>query len=188
MRSIKMFAVLFGVVVAIVAVASASASAAAFLSSGTGTLSGTQLESQVFKTGAGTVTCTKLKGTGSVTETMTESQNASIQYEECTAFGIIEAKVTLAEYLFMANGEVTIQKTITITAPGCEIIVPGSKTVSSVSYKNKNSQIEIVPAVTNIESEGKGAFCTYAKETKGTYSGTSLATLGGGTISWSSAG
>ncbi|HEV7942211.1 MAG TPA: hypothetical protein VGP17_05355 [Solirubrobacteraceae bacterium] len=187
MLSTKVCAAAFSAAVVLVAVGSASASAAAFLSSTTGSLSATALETQVFKTLAGSVECTKLTGTGSVTETMTETQTASITYENCTAFGITNASVSLAEYLFMANGEVTILKTITITAIGCEIIVP-SQTVSSVSYKNKSGQLEIVPSVTNIEVEGKNTFCTFPKGRDGTYKGASLATLGGGTISWSSAG
>ncbi|HEV7942217.1 MAG TPA: hypothetical protein VGP17_05390 [Solirubrobacteraceae bacterium] len=158
-----------------------TAGAEEFVASKTGKLTDTALETQVFKTKAGSISCTKLKGTGTVSETTTETQTTSIQYEDCTAFGIISASISLAEYLFMANGEVKILKTIEIKAPGCEITVP-AQTVSSVAYKNRGVGIEIVPSVTKIESEGKGSFCAYAKEKEGTYKGTAFTELEGGEI------
>lgn len=188
MRTLKTFGVALVAIFALAAVVSASASAASFLATKTGKLTGEKLQTQVFKTKGGTVECTTLKvSSGEVTELMTETQLATIKYENCTAYGIVKAEISPAEYLFMANGEVGIKKAITIKATGCEITVP-AQTVSSVAYKNSGEGIEIVPSVTNIESSGTGITCTYSTEKEGTYKGTSFTELEGGKITWSSEG
>jgi hypothetical protein len=174
-------------VLAMSAVAAASASAHEFVATASGeTITGSAKENQVFTTKAGKVTCTALKVTsGKTTGTKAKTQVATIGYEKCTAFGL-EAKITAAEYEFNAEigpgtpKNVKILKAITITAPLCTVTVP-VQTVGEVTYKNVTSgtkkEIELVPNVTGITSSGSGLACSYASESKGTYTGTSLVSV-----------
>ncbi len=168
-----------------ISVASASA-ALEFTATAMGSLAGSAMSNQIFTTSAGTVECTGLKLSAGEAELKASSQNATIKYEGCTAFGFVGAEISPAEYEFKINGEVKILKAITIKATSaCTSTVP-AQTVKTVKYINRivggKMVVEIETAVTGIESSGKGFLCEYATEKKGTYTGTSLVLLPSGNI------
>jgi hypothetical protein len=184
MQRIRLIGLAFAAVCAISAIIAASAGAAVFLANKTGLLLGKALATQKFLTHAGLVECTALTAHGTVTSLKTKKQKAIISYTGCKAFGLA-AKVSPAEYEFDAEGKVTILKTITVTATGCTVTVPGGQTVGPVKYLNKVlGEIEIEPNVGGITSVGVGPACEYAEESVGTYTGNSLVQLDGGHLIW----
>lgn len=185
MRKIRVFGFAFAAVLALAAVSSAAASAHMFTASKTGSLTGKAKGNQVFVTKGGTVTCTALKASGSVTSTLTEEQKSEVNYESCTVFGFVGATISTAHYNFNAGGSVTIESPITISVIGCEVTVPAQGPLTEVGFKNSGEGIEVVGKVTGIESEGKGSSCTYSKEKAGTYTGNAIVEETGGEISWS---
>jgi hypothetical protein len=191
MQRLKLLGLAVFAVMAMSVVASASASAHEFVASTTGALEAEALNSQVFTTAGGKVTCTKLKleQPSEVTVLKTTEQTVKVVYENCTAF-LASAENIKAEYTFSAEGTVKIDKQITIKVPaiGCESIVPAQGPLSTVTYanltRNSHEGIEEKANVSAITSEGKGG-CAYAKESKGTYTGNSFVWLkNGGSLKW----
>lgn len=184
----------------------ASASAAEFNASKAGLLSAKVVAGaagkQVFKTSAGNVECTALTAEGKIAEGKKQTQNATVKYENCTAFGD-EATVSLAEYEFNANGSVKVLKAITVEAEvegvtECTVTVPAQTILDDeinpangvfqegVEYANLSGKMKLIPEpVEGIESEGKGKICEYNElgaAAKGTYTGESEVTNSGGSI------
>ncbi len=187
MRTIKVFGLALVAMLALVAVSAASASASLFDASKVGKLTGKATKNQVFITKAGTVTCKAIKVTASTVEPLaSETQLAVVEYEECTVFGFLEAKISPAHYLFMSNGTADLKAVETIEAPGCTVTVPIQSGLGTITYKDSGEGIELEPNVTGIESEGTGSTCSYAKEKAGTYKGQSKVELEGGKIEWMS--
>lgn len=147
-------------------------------------LAGKTIKTQKFKVTTGTVSCTTLLAMGTVTAMQTAVQAALVEYRgDCEGFGTDFNEPIIAEYEFNANGKVKVLKPITIEstkgATVCKVTVP-TQEVSTVEYKDLlGGALELVPKVTDIESEGSGSACAYAKEAKGTYTGTSEVILGG---------
>jgi hypothetical protein len=184
MKRIKFVGLALVAVCAMSASMAASAGASSFLSTvASGALTGKLVSLQKFNTKAGQVECSALTVSGSVITTKATIQAATVNYTGCKAFGLA-ATITPASYEFNANGGVTVVKTITIKATGCTVIVPGGQKLGTVKYANSGSEIELTPNVTGITSEGVGAACTYASESKGTYEGKSKTAVVGGTLKW----
>ena len=167
----------------------ASASAHEFIASKTGTLKGTG-GAQVFKTSAGNVECASLTASGQVTALKAASQNVSVAYEKCEAFG---SKVTIstAEYAFNAAETVgVIGKAIVVTdATGkCSVLVSfggANATLKTVKYKNVGKGITTETNVAAINYTPTGGVCGTAKlNTNGTYTGSATTEVVGGTLKW----
>lgn len=165
-------------------VASASAEEVVFVGTSMSTISAEATETQVLKTSAGIVECSKLKVTsGTLPEELeTEGLSVTIKYEGCTAFGFA-AEISPVEYTFNSNESVEIDKPVTLTAGfgTCTVHIP-AQTVSSVAYgagtKEGHEAITLAPNVTGFTSSGEGT-CAYASEKGGTYKGKSIAWLPG---------
>lgn len=194
MRSIKSFGLAVVAVLALGAMTASAASAAHFVEKTGGALTeltGKATNTQVFVTKGGEVKCTKLSVSKAPISAMeVETQEATVQYESCTAFTIINATISPAEYTFHAGttkgtGTVDIKKTITISAIGCESTVPAQSGLGKLTYVNKSGEITIEAAVTGIESSGTGT-CSYEKEKSGTYTGNSSVAVAkeGGELEW----
>ncbi len=187
MQRIKLVGLALVAVCAIGVTSVASAGASNFLASATGALTGKALQNQKFVTKAGEVVCTTIAVSGTVKTTKATTQVATVNYTGCKAFGLA-ATITPAEYEFNANGSVKILNNIIITATACEVkvLAANNTSLNTVKYVNNGGgQLGINPAVKGITSEGVGAGCTYALESKGTYEGNSDSGLkAGGTLSW----
>jgi len=184
MKRIKYVGLALVVVCALSAAAVASAGAHDFSASAVAALKGTAKQTQVFTTAAGKVECSTLSVTSGTTALLALTQSATVQYSGCKAFGLA-ATVSPAQYVFSAdNGLVRIASSITIKATACLVTVPGNQDLTTVAYKNSGAEIVLEPNVTGITSEGSGAACTYAKESKGTYTGNSSVSIAGGTLKW----
>jgi hypothetical protein len=184
MRSIKIGLGLAAVLVFGIAM-TASASASSFLSSAKEKLLSTNVADQVFVTEAGTTECTKAPITaGESTGAEAAEQAATIKYEGCTAFKIAEVTISPAEYLFLANGEVHIQKLISIKVIGCEVSVP-AQGVNKVDYATKGNNILLEPLVTGILYTASGSLCAKTGEFKnGTYKGHAEVMIANGSLSF----
>jgi hypothetical protein len=191
MSSIKRFRLLLLAVCAISALATSSASASVFLAHPPGgvfpvLLLALQTGNQTFTVSSGTVTCTGLKGHGIATTLSTLTQDLTIAYTGCTAFGLA-AKVSPVSYRFRAdNGLVTLLNTVSITAVACTVTVPSTKNQSlqTVKYLNVGREIILHSEVKGITSSGTGAACTFAEESAGKYTGSSLLIGDGAAVRW----
>jgi len=189
MRRIKFLAVAVVAALCMSVVAVASASAHEFVASKAGKTKSTALTTQVFNTGAGEVTCTKLSGKGEVTEAelKSETHKETVSYSGCTAFGFVKVKITAAKYDFNANGTVLLENEVTITPEGanCTVKVTKGQNLSAVSFANEAGKIKEISEVTGIHSVSSGGACGEKGEhTNGTYKGTASTELEGGTIEW----
>lgn len=174
------------VVGALAAVSAAGASAAPhFKASAKGSLKGTQTGNQVFTTGAGEVSCTKAATTGTVTNLEAVEQEVAVKYTGCTAFSFVGAEISEAKYNLHANGEVDVLNSIKITVPlaGCSVTVSPQKGLKAVTYTNVSGKIEEASKVESIVSKGTGGICGGENKT-GSYKGSNLVELVGGTVEW----
>lgn len=170
--------------------ATASASATGFLTTvSKAAILSTKEKVQIFTTNEGTVECSKLATTGTTGNTGEEaaSQKAVVKYESCTAFGFVEVNISPADYNFLSNGEVEIEKVIDIEVPliGCKVEVPAQK-VKSVAYSNSGSNILLTPNVKEIHYTATGGCSDDGSFTNGTYTGTSEVMIASGTVSFMS--
>ena len=187
----------FSAVIALVATAgiaagsapSASAVTTEFESSGAGSLSAKALETQVFTTSAGKWECGSVAATEAIAAGDSPTLDAEVTYSECTFFGE-PASFSPVDYEFHASGAVTIRKPATVTidifgTEACRMTFP-AQTVSTLAYKNlSNGNLEIVPVVAGIASEGAGSLCEYnetGNAAKGTYEGAFEVHDSGGSI------
>lgn len=179
-------------------VAGAASASAAEFNGPKGSLEAKALATQTFKTAAGNVECEKLSATGTVEGGKKPTQNATVTYETCKAFGHT-ATVSPAHYEFNANGSVKIITeaiTVTVKVEGvtkCTVTVP-TQTIEDepssqegVEFENlAGGNLKVIPEpVTNIASEGKGTLCEYNElgtAAKGTYTGASEVHDTGGAI------
>ena len=186
-RFVKVLTVTCVAALALAAVSAAGASAAQFTASETGTLEGTQESNQVFtpKPGGTPVTCTTAHTTGTIVSKEAATQEVTVEYGNCTAFGFT-AKVSPAKYRFEASGTVDILNEIKIEVPlaGCTNTVKSAENqnLEMVAYTNiAGGEVTENSTVSKITSSGPGA-C--AGSTEGTYTGNSkLKRVGGGTLS-----
>lgn len=135
----------------------------------------TKVQTQVFSTEEGTVECTEaIVASGTSSTAASASQLAELKYGKCTAFGLVSAEISPADYVFEANGEVHIEKLIKFFAPalGCEVSVP-AQSAKEIKYDDNDGNIELLPKVTGILYTANSK-CTKPGEFKnGTYTGNS---------------
>jgi hypothetical protein len=177
MRIVKRMGPVLVAVCAFCAFAVSSASASLFLAHPPGLLLAKLVQTQVFHVGpAGNVECTGLAGHGIAATLAALTQEITVSYTSCRAFGLA-AKITTVKYLFSAdNGLVQLLNTVSITATGCTVTVLSDKNQSlqTVKYLNIGREIIVDPEVVGIRSSGTGAACTYSEVGGGTYVGQSL--------------
>ena len=185
MKRIKYSGLALVVVCALGAAAATSAVAHTFNANVMASLKGSADATQVFKTTAGNVECTKVAVSSGSTVLTIKTVKAIVNYTGCTAFGL-SATVSPADYVFDADGTASVMKEITIKAIGCEVKVPisGNANLHTVKFKNNGTGVLLEPTVVGITSSGTGAACTYASESKGTYVGNSHVSAAGGTVAW----
>lgn len=185
-RFIKTLGLTFVAAFAFSAVAVAGASAAEFTASAVGALNGKALETQVFTTTGGTVKCKTATTTGEILTTESEEQHVTVNYDDCTAFGIADVHISPATYLFTANGQVHIENTINIDVtvpllPDCRVTV-GPQTVESVTYANNGNNLIVTPNVKDIVYTTNGGLCGPSGN-NGTYTGQNeVNRVGGGFV------
>ena len=158
-------------------------SANTFSASTVAALKGKALQTQVFKTKAGSVECSTLAITSGTSSLSSLTLSDTVQYSGCKAFGLT-ATVSPADYELNADGSVDLVAEVAIKAIGCVVMIP-PQTLGGLAYKDSGSEVVIEPKVTGITSEGLGAACAYLKESKGTYTGNSSLSIAGGSIGWS---
>jgi hypothetical protein len=162
---------------------SVSASGHEFIASKAGKTKSKQTDAQVFKTGAGTLECLEVNGTGEIKAGSSVTHKEVLTYEGCYAFGG-EVTLTPAHFEFNANGPVKLENTITITPSGgeCEIRIE-PQTVEHATYENKSGKVAAEANATKITSKGTGHSCGGVNK-EGSFNGAVLGELEGGTIEW----
>lgn len=192
MKHIKIFGLALVALVALGAMSVSSASAALLLFHSS-VAPGKLLAKLVggrhkFKTGAGTVECETANGEGEIKEKLAELQLTLVKYETCKITEPINASATVtpADYLFRANGNVTLDNTVKIEGGGCTITV-APQILGGITYANiagPPMEIEVKANATGIHYVVSGTFCIAKKGlfTDGTYSGTEKAKEDGGEI------
>ena len=141
-----------------------------------------------FATEEGTVECEVANGEGSLKEKLLELILIVIKYEKCEVTGIkLSATVTPADFLFHANGDLTLDNLVKINAGGgiCTINVE-SQVLSGVTYENASGspmEVEVKENISSMTYEASGALCPKkGKFTNGTYTGTGKFKEDGGEI------
>jgi hypothetical protein len=192
MRHLKIFGLALVAMVALGATTVSSASAALLLFH-TSVAPGTLLTHLVggphkFKTKAGTVECENVEGEGAITQKLAELQLVLLHYNACNITSPINASATvsLADFLFHANGNVTLDNLVLIKGGGCTIDVP-RQVLSGITYDNISGppmEIEVLANVKNISYEVSGSFCIaeHGSFTDGEYTGNERAKEDGGEI------
>lgn len=171
--------------VAGVSAVSVSASGHEFAASATGTLKSKWTNAQVFKTGAGTIECGEVTGTGKVKELKSVTQKETLTYSSCTGFGG-GIKISPAHFEFNANGSAKLEKTVVVTPEGlgCEVIIE-PQVLERIGYTNNaGGTVTSSATVLHIHSYGTGGSCGGEEETEGDYTGSIKTELEGGTIKW----
>jgi hypothetical protein len=161
-----------------------SASGHEFVAGKTGKTTSRGTGPQVFTTTAGSIECSTVTGSGSVTETKSAVHKETLTYSGCEAFGG-RASVGSLHFEFNAGGSARLEKSVAVKAEGagCEVTVP-AQTVQGVGYANEaGGKLKAVAEVTGIHSKGSGGACG-GESSEGTYKGTMSATLEGSTIEW----
>jgi hypothetical protein len=166
-----------------VSAVSVSANGHEFIVSKTGKTKSKGTTAQTFKTGAGTIECADVSGTGEMTETKSVTHKEVLTYTNCIGFGM-SIKVTAAHFEFNANGSAKLEKTVYVTpeGAGCEVLIE-PQTLESLSYSNSSGKVNAVATVTNIHSKGTGGYCG-GENTEGSYSGTIQGEVASGTVEW----
>ena len=186
MRSYKKLAVLVAVF-ALSAIGAANASASTFTASATGSLTGLATSTHVFTVNGGTVKCATAATSGTIGSTASTSQEVTVHYTGCTAFGFVNTDITDATYEFTSNGTVHIKNTITITPTGaaCDVTVHPQEALGTITYKNlAGGKLAVEPNVRNIVYTTTAGLCGSAGSA-GTYTGNSeIERVGGGFFSW----
>ena len=171
--------------VAGVSAVSVSASLHEFYASKTGKTKSKSTNAQVFKTGAGTLECTEVVGSGEMKEGLSATHKEVFTYSGCSAFGS-KVKVSAAHFEFNANGPVKLENEVTIvpTKEECEVVIP-SQTLEKATYENKSGgKVQAAANAFKIHSKPSGGSCGSSENTEGSYTGAALGELEGGTLEW----
>jgi len=187
MRRIVILGLALGAAFSVAAITAVSVSATGheFVANKTGKTKDKETNAQIFKTGAGTLECASVVGTGEITALKSVTHKETLTYSECEAFGYSDVKITPAHFEYSANGSARIEETIIISpeGSGCEILIE-PQTMEGMSYKNEpTGKITAKANVFKITSKGTGHVCG-AENKEGSYTGSVAATLEGGTIEW----
>lgn len=159
-------------------------------------LKGSQTTQHVFKTNAGTVTCSTATFEGTQ-EAATQTQvTIAPNYNNCTAFGFINVPVheNGCHYLFTYDNTAHVtcpSKPIEVTAPGCNVTVD-DQTIGTVDFNNNGTKqdVNVVATVTGIDytQHDEGITCQGGFFTNGQYTGTTTVTgqntAGGAVAVW----
>jgi hypothetical protein len=186
MQRITLFWVVLvsGFAIAGVSAVSVSANGHEFIVSKTGkTKSKGTSTSQLFKTGAGTIECSSVTGTGEMKETSSVTHKEVLTYSGCVGFGMA-ITLTPAHFEFNANGSAKLEKTVYVTpeGAGCEVLIE-PQTLESLSYSNSSGKVSATATVSKIHSKGTGGDCG-GENTEGTYTGKIQGEVEGGTVEW----
>jgi hypothetical protein len=168
-----------------VSAVSVSASGHEFYASKTGKTKSKSTDAQVFKTGAGTLECTEVVGSGTITEGLSTSHKEVFTYSGCSAFGS-KVKVSAAHFEFNANGPVKLENEVTIvpTKEECEVVIE-PQTLEKATYENKSGgKLQAEANAFKIHSRPTGGACGSTENTEGSYNGAALGELEGGTLEW----
>jgi hypothetical protein len=170
--------------VAGVSAVSVSANLHEFYASKTGKTKSKSTDAQVFKTGAGTLECTEVVGSGEMKEGLSTSHKEVFTYSGCSAFGS-KVKVSAAHFEFNANGPVKLENEVTIvpTKEECEVVIP-PQTLEKATYENKSGKVQAEASAVKIHSKPTGGACGSTENTEGSYNGAALGELEGGTLEW----
>lgn len=162
---------------------SVSANGHEFITSTTGKTKSKGLNPQKFKTGAGTIECSTVTGTGEVKETKMVTHKEVLTFSGCIGFGA-NLKVTPAHFEFNANGSARLEKQLVISSESltCEVLLE-PQTLESIAYTNASGKVTAAASVTKIRSIGTGGMCG-SENTEGSYSGSIQGELEGGTVEW----
>jgi hypothetical protein len=172
--------------------ATANASAHEFHASSLGAILGLSTNTQLFTTPGGTVDCAHAVTTGTVTQLLGKHQLVNVAYLNCTAGGgLATAHVSTAHYLLSADGLAAILLTIkilvlkTFLTPHCTITV-GPQNLGTVKFDSNGTDILQLSEVHSIKSVSTGEPCggTNEETTNGTYTGSNLVKLDGGSLGW----
>jgi hypothetical protein len=167
-----------------VSAVSVSANGHEFIVSKTGkTKSSGTSKAQIFKTGAGTIECSTVTGTGEMKETASVTHKEVLTYSGCVGFGMA-ITVTSAHFEFNANGSAKLEKTVYVTpeGAGCEVLIE-PQTLESLSYSNSSGKVTASATVTKIHSKGTGGACG-GENVEGSYTGKIQGEIEGGTVEW----
>jgi len=166
-----------------VSAVSVSASGHEFIVSKTGKTKSKGTNPQVFKTGAGTIECSTVTGTGEMKEATSVTHKEVLTYSGCVGFGMA-IKVTAAHFEYNANGSAKLEKTVYVTpeGAGCEVLIE-PQTLESITYSNSSGKVTASANVSKIHSRGTGGDCG-GENTEGSYTGSIQAELEGGTVEW----
>jgi hypothetical protein len=185
MQRITMLGLALTAALALAAIAAVSVSATGheFVASKTGKTKSKSTTAQIFKTGAGTLECTGASGSGEIKELKSATHKETITYTGCSAFGG-NVTISAAHFEFSANGSVRLEKTVIIKPIGaeCEILVE-PQVLEEVQYKNDSGKVKAGSSLFHIHSIGTGGSCG-GENTEGSFSGSALGELEGGTIEW----
>jgi hypothetical protein len=182
---------LFVALIAAFAVAATPALAHEFVAKpGKGVTQDKNGNTHVFESGGAKVECAQVKSTGVVQAEKSPETKETVVYNGCKAFGE-PAQVSQAKYLFKAEGTVSLENEVIITAAGpkCEFKVPvaGNANLGTVTYTSvQGGKVEIKANVTGITSTGGGTgpLCVKGTNKTSKYVGASLNELTGGVLEW----
>lgn len=166
--------------------ASVSASGDEFLASTTGKSKSRGLNTQVFKTGSGTIECTTVSGAGKVEEIKSVTHREVLTYSGCTGFGV-SLTVSAAHFEFNANGSAYLEKRVTVSSESlsCEVFIE-PQTLDTITYSNNSGKVAAPANVSGIHSTPTGGVCGSKENKEGSYTGSIEAELEGGTLEWKS--
>jgi hypothetical protein len=166
-----------------VSAVSVSASGHEFIVSKTGKTKSKGTNGQIFKTGAGTIECTTVTGSGEMKELNMVTHKEVFTYSGCTGFGMT-ITVSPADFEFNANGSARLENTVEVTSAslGCEVLIE-PQTLNSIGYANSGGKVTATATVTKIVSTGTGSPCG-GKNAEGSYSGSIKGEVEGGNVEW----
>jgi hypothetical protein len=171
--------------VAGVSAVSVSANPHEFYASKTGKTKSKSTNVQVFKTGAGTLECTEVVGSGEIKAGTSVTHKEVFTYSGCTAFGG-KVKVSAAHFEFNANGPVKLENEVIIepTNGECEVVLE-PQTIEHATYEDKSGgKVQAEANAVKIHSKPTGGSCGSTENTEGSYTGAALGELEGGTLEW----
>lgn len=181
MRDLKKVGATLAAVLLLGGFGSGHAAAAEFHSETTTTgIEATQLNTHVFKSTAGEVTCSSVLYKGVAISKTFSSVTLAPYWSEChiTAFGKVAGTTTGngCSYTLYASGTSDINcpagKQIEFNAAGCHITVPAQTGLNSVSYSNQGNHIDISMSLSGIRYNHSGFICGTGGGTNGTQTGT----------------
>lgn len=161
---------------------SVSASGHEFGASKSGKTVSHGLTEQRFKTGAGTIECASVNGSGEIASGKSATHKEELVFGECTGFGK-NLNVSPAYFEYNANGPAKLEREVKVsgTGLGCEVLIE-PQTVESLSYETVSGKLKSKASINKVKATGTGGMC--GGVTEASYTGTIEAELEGGTLEW----